>query len=68
MVEEPALASYDEPYELRLEDLQFGEPKPTLPHMDLSVFHIEDYLHDLFALGPTNDLLWRKLQFLSQLL
>lgn len=56
MVQEPIVASQGEPFEPRLEDLQFGKPEPTLPCLDPSVCRVEDHLQDLFALGPTDEL------------
>lgn len=55
MAKELVMASQGESSELRLEDIQFGELKPTLPCMNPPSFHVEDYLHDLFAQGPTDE-------------
>lgn len=55
MAEEPVVVSQDESSEPRLEDIQLREPKPTLPCMDPRVFHVEDYLHDLFVPGHVDE-------------
>lgn len=59
MAEKPTVVSQGEPVvshgEPRMAGLQFGEPKPSLPHMDPSTFHVEDNLQDLFTSGPIKE-------------